>query len=383
MMAVGAAPWDKVNTIEEFSSRGPTPDDRVKPDVVGADCGQTAARSRPFCGTSQAAPHVAGMAALVRQRFPEYTPAQVVAYFKENAQQRISSPDPNNTWGHGFMALPPLTVQASGAPSIRSITPGTNSLTAGWEPPSSEGALAIAAYDIRHIKTSADEAVDANWTVIESAWTAGSGVLSYELSGLTGGTQYDVQVRAVDANGSGPWSSTRAGTPTAPARTPGGPENLVASADGPTRIDLSWTAPSDDGGAAVTGYRVEVSTNGSSWTDLVTDTRSSRANHTDIGMTAGITRYYRVSAINSAGRGPTSNVDWATTGAAAAPDLVVDASTVRRERSSSGSVLHPERHGTQPGQRDGGLDHPALLPVHRHDYHCIRYGSRHGLSVPA
>ena len=110
MLAVGAAPWYDVNTIEPYSSRGPTPDGRVKPDIVGADCGETALTPlneyrRGFCGTSQAAPHVAGMAALVRQRFPDYTPAQVAAYLKYHAQQRVT-PDPNNTWGHGFAQLP-------------------------------------------------------------------------------------------------------------------------------------------------------------------------------------------------------------------------------------------------------------------------------------
>ena len=110
MLAVGAAPWFDVNTIEYYSSRGPTPDGRVKPDIAGADCGETALaplneNRRGFCGTSQAAPHVAGMAALVRQRFPDYTPAQVAAYLKDQAAQR-ETPNPNNTWGHGFAQLP-------------------------------------------------------------------------------------------------------------------------------------------------------------------------------------------------------------------------------------------------------------------------------------
>ena len=109
MLAVGAAPWYDVNTIEPYSSRGPTPDGRVKPDIVGADCGETALRPLNenrfgFCGTSQAAPHVAGMAALVRQRFPDYTPAQVAAYLKDNAVAKGSVL--NNTWGHGFAQLP-------------------------------------------------------------------------------------------------------------------------------------------------------------------------------------------------------------------------------------------------------------------------------------
>ena len=65
MLAVGAAPWNDVRAIEPYSSRGPTSDGRVKPDIVGADCGATALLSGGFCGTSQASPHVVGGAATV------------------------------------------------------------------------------------------------------------------------------------------------------------------------------------------------------------------------------------------------------------------------------------------------------------------------------
>ena len=116
LLAVGATHYWDTHTIADYSSRGPTPDGRVKPDIVGTACGETASYELIdprfydgndcwFPGTSQASPHVAGMAALVRQRFPDYTPAQVAAYLKNHAQQR-ETPDPNNTWGHGFAQLP-------------------------------------------------------------------------------------------------------------------------------------------------------------------------------------------------------------------------------------------------------------------------------------
>ena len=105
LLAVGAADILDTFTIEEFSSQGPTPDGRIKPDIVGADNVHSAAYGEPFYGTSQASPHVAGLAALVKQRFPNYTPQQVTNYLKAHAEARGSVP--NNTWGYGFAKLAP------------------------------------------------------------------------------------------------------------------------------------------------------------------------------------------------------------------------------------------------------------------------------------
>ena len=56
--------------------------------------------------------------------------------------------------------------------------------------------------------TGASDKSDANWTVLEDVWTTGSGSLQYTLTGLTDGTQYDLQVRAVNSVGDGAWSIT-------------------------------------------------------------------------------------------------------------------------------------------------------------------------------
>ena len=49
---------------------------------------------------------------------------------------------------------------------------------------------------------------------MDDVWTTGGGTLQHTLAGLTGGAQYDLQVRAVNAAGDGPWSATATGTPT-------------------------------------------------------------------------------------------------------------------------------------------------------------------------
>ena len=101
------------------------------------------------------------------------------------------------------------------APAIDSVTSGDTALAVAWTAPAGE--IGITAYDVRHIETSEDETDDTKWTVVDNAWT--SGALQYTITGLTNGTKYGVQVRAVNSNGDGTWSDTKTGTPALPAPT--------------------------------------------------------------------------------------------------------------------------------------------------------------------
>jgi Subtilase family len=69
--AAGAACW-QTQSLQPYSSRGPTIDGRVKPDITGYDAttgftfGGSTGCDSAFTGTSAAAPHLAGAAALVK-----------------------------------------------------------------------------------------------------------------------------------------------------------------------------------------------------------------------------------------------------------------------------------------------------------------------------
>ena len=94
---------------------------------------------------------------------------------------------------------------------------------------------------------------------------------------------------------------------------PGAPTGLAATANGPSRIDLAWTAPVNTGGSAITGYKIEVSPDGSSWSDLDTDTESTDTAYAHMGLDPATTRHYRVSAINAVGTSDASDSDDTTT----------------------------------------------------------------------
>lgn len=100
------------DTIASFSSRGPTTDGRVKPEIVAPGVSITAnCVAILFCtlsGTSMAAPHVAGIAALVLQKHPTWTPTDVRNALLSTAVKQSADPDvtPNNNYGYGLVSAP-------------------------------------------------------------------------------------------------------------------------------------------------------------------------------------------------------------------------------------------------------------------------------------
>jgi subtilisin family serine protease len=95
--AITVGALDRYNNIASFSSRGPTPGVlEMKPDVLAP--GMSIVSSWlggiliPSDGTSMAAPHVAGVAALLKKLHPEWTPAEVKSALVSTALAVSGSP---------------------------------------------------------------------------------------------------------------------------------------------------------------------------------------------------------------------------------------------------------------------------------------------------
>jgi len=99
-----------------------------------------------------------------------------------------------------------------------------------------------------------------------------------------------------------------------PPTAPDAPTSLTATADGTDTIDLDWDAPVDDGGSAITGYKIErESPVSGGFSTLVADTGNTNTTYSDTGLDAGTEYNYRVSAINAIGTSDPSNEADATT----------------------------------------------------------------------
>jgi len=101
VISVGAVPHFSHSQIESYSSRGPTADGRVKPDLVAPDRVATATYGSEFAGTSASSPFVAGLAALYLNMYPGSSPIDV----RRELGLLADGAGKNNTFGWGYARL--------------------------------------------------------------------------------------------------------------------------------------------------------------------------------------------------------------------------------------------------------------------------------------
>ncbi|XP_033491394.2 titin-like [Epinephelus lanceolatus] len=204
-----------------------------------------------------------------------------------------------NKYGEGetlesepIKAVDPFTIPSP--PTDVEVTSATSeAMTICWKRPASDGGSRISGYIVER-----REKLGVRWVCINKKPVYD---LRFKASGLHEGCEYEFRVFAENAAGlsepSLPCPLTLAEDPKFLPSPPAKPTVIDSSR---TAITLSWNKPLFDGGAAVTGYKVEYKTPAEEeWTVGVHNT--DRTEFTVTGLTSGTAYVFTVRSINKIG----------------------------------------------------------------------------------
>src|SRR5207245_11253554 len=144
-----------------------------------------------------------------------------------------------------------------------------------WTAPNNGGS-AITGYKIER---SADGG--STWsTLVANTGITGT---TYSDTGLARTTTYTYRVSAINSVGTSSPSNTASATTSVVSSPPSG---LAATAVSSSQINLSWTAPTDNGDSAITGYIIERSANdAATWITLIANNGRQASIYSDTGLT--------------------------------------------------------------------------------------------------
>ena len=186
------------------------------------------------------------------------------------------------------------------APSIplnTTVVAGNAQATVSFTVPTSNGGTAITGYTVTSLPAGG---VDTN---------AGTTGLSHVIIGLTNGTAYTFTVTATNSVGtSAPSAASFSVTPIAPPTVSTPPLSPVAVA-GDTQATISFTAPTSNGGAIITGYTVISLPAGG----IDANAGTIGLSHVITGLTNGVSYTFTVTATNSVGTSTPSTASSAIT----------------------------------------------------------------------
>ena len=186
---------------------------------------------------------------------------------------------------------------APSAPQTLVASGGDGSVSLSWSAPVSDGGTGVTGYNVYRGTTAGGEATTPVATNV--------GTTSYTDPGVTNGTKYYYKVAAVNAVGTSPQSNEASATPQQAATVPTAPQGLTAAATNGA-VQLTWTAPSSNGGATVTGYNVYRGTSAGGEATTPVASNVTTTGYTDTLVTNGTTYYYKVAAVNGSGTSPLS-----------------------------------------------------------------------------
>ena len=228
-------------------------------------------------------------------------------------QVRVSAVNAIGASSYETNTVTTLTTSASAPRSVTASAVTTSTLTLKWLIPSSNGGAAITDY-----KVEVSGNAGTTWTSISHT---PSNSLSFNVTRLTRAKTYKFRISAITSYGQGSTSSVL--TVSTSADVPAAPSSLTVSNVTSSTAALTWQLPANNGGSAITDYKVESSRNGVTWT-VVPHTASRRLGLTLSGLAPGTTYQVRVSAVNAIGasRSYTTNTLTTLTTSASAPRSV-------------------------------------------------------------
>src|SRR3989441_896796 len=188
----------------------------------------------------------------------------------------------------------------------------SSQISISWFAPSNNGGAPITGYKI---ESSTDGGTTWN-IIVPNTGSTGTWYSNYH---LLASTTYTYRVSAINSAGTGSPSSTVSAT-TSHRALPSLPTRLSSPHVSSSQISISWFAPSNNGGAPITGYKIESSTDGgTTWNIIAPNVAPSPSWYSNYNLLGSTTYTFRVSAINSAGTGSPSSTVSATTLAPTAP----------------------------------------------------------------
>jgi uncharacterized delta-60 repeat protein len=213
-----------------------------------------------------------------------------------------------------------------GTPTSVATVSGNGVATVSWIAPASNGGTALTGSTVAWT-SNAVQGVTSGSATVTAATT------SYMATGLVNGATYTFTVSATNALGTGAASASAAAVPYTRS---GAPSNLVATALAGGQVNLTWSPPGDNGGAGVTGYRIERRVGGGEWAVLVSNTSSTLTSHLAIGLDPAFSYEFQVSAWNAAGMG-----DLSTTSTAVTPVAPTTTTTSTTSTTSTTTTVAP------------------------------------------
>ena len=208
-------------------------------------------------------------------------------FFRFSAICAYGEGDPSAEYSQSSANVP-------GMPAITSAISGNGVITLHWIPWSSNGGRPVTGYKIFQGTSSGGETLLA---------TLGS-VTSYASMGLTNGQRYFFKVASINMIGTGANSSEVNQT----AGLASAPQSFAAVA-GNRRAQLTWSAPADNGGSAITEYIISRGVMGESGWVTIHVPGSSTFAYNDTGLTNGKWYLYYIMAVNGIGNGNWASAD--------------------------------------------------------------------------